>query len=151
MNISDIINVTITMVLVVIEGSLDADANTFEISLPTTDSDILIASINGQAAMLAQAALKLFWEIMFYTVPNVLDSRIEVHVETTTHDGFYEKIILPADVDINDRSINLSNLVDDVGIQMKRDLTDLLIDMVKAHLNYDSVVDNQCYQIEKHS
>ena len=127
---------------------LDTYLDSVWVTLPLDPGCIKDAAIYNAATVVNVARARL-WEGLFCAVPNVKDARVEISAMSPTHNGEYEIHVLPCDAPYKEWSPELREAVNKGTDQMKRDLADMLADMVTAHLNGEEERGDPRYEIRR--
>ena len=142
-------NVIFRVLMAILVAGLDIVEEVVWVTLPVELMD-LDDSANENASVLTKVIVAKIWEMIFCAAPDIKGARIEVQIETTTLDGIYEKPILSPDAAFTAWTPELSDMVNEASVEIKKDLKDMLVDMVGAYVIGDTGRGDPRYEIHQH-
>ena len=122
----------IRIVIAIMISGLDPFEVIRWVSIGCSDGTASTVAVNRGAAVLAQTALALAWEGVCCALPNATDARVEMTVETITHNVNYDKVIIKPDCVYTEWSPTLSKLMKTFGDQIEKDMATILTDIAEA-------------------
>ena len=120
------------------------------VGIDWNDGIVSERSVNMGAMLLSQNAMALAWEAVCCALPNATNARIEMTVESITHNVTYEKVIIPLDTVYTEWSPNLNKVMKSVRDQVKKDMVAILTDIAEARYQRGDVAEEEPhYELRK--
>lgn len=117
--------------------------------LDLSEGNTLEDTISNEVIKIIETAMALTWEAVCCATPTIRGADIEVVIENITYEAEYHKNILSHDTKVTGWTPELSNIVNDASLQMKEDLKNVLVDMVKTCSERSHTGGNHHYEIRQ--
>ena len=120
------------------------------VSVSCNDGVVAESSVNVGALLLSQNAIALAWEAVCCALPNATNARIEMTIESITHNVTYDKVIFKNDSVYTEWSPELSKLMRKVKDQIQTDMVAMLTDIAEARYQRGDVAEEEPhYELRK--